>query len=221
MDGDDDDVHLNREPHPRAPVRAAPALPAPLKPKRDKQVERAAQDILTTATGSLVDEDGAVDGKKVVVALKRALAQLDPSFRADTEAGSIVRVMKAALALQDKSAVSMGVNRAIADQMGRAVADGVVSGRAVESLLGVSRKRLRDVPDNVSVPKSFSRARNTRSDASGPMVEASVREFAYCHSKYTEKTYVCLLAKRQLYHSYCVYHDKEGRYYPQGSFLLT
>mgnify|MGYP007025680738 CR=1 FL=1 len=216
--GDDgEEIDLTQSKPPPVHIGRAPGRPLLPKPPRDKQLERGADRLIRDATALWTDRDGVFDVENVKKTLRRALEQIDPDFKDANEAKAICDTLKHGLRGQDNSSVSAGVNRALVDQLAVGVAAGVVSARAVASKLGVARKRLRTAVMSASVPDSFKRPRKTRADAFGASVEQAVREWVYSYTKYTEKTFVCLLAKVKLWQTYCMFHDKNGMYYSKGA----
>ena len=201
---------------PLAPAGGAVLLAEENKPKRDRELERETEAILTNASTRFMDGNGVVDVGKMSLVLRRALYQLDPSQKDKDQDSAIVSVLRDALRAQDNGSTSASVNRAIVDTMAVGVSQGKLSARDVAKKLGVSRKRLRGV-EHASFPQSVQKKRKTRSDATSSVVLQAMKEFVYCYCKYLEKTYVCLLTRQMVLDLYNQFHDEEGRYYVQGT----
>jgi len=162
-----------------------------------------------------MDANGAVDENQVHLVLATALQKVDSHYKDQITAKAILGVLKEQISNQDTDSTSLGVKRAISDALAVGVSGEIFSAHAVERLVGLNRKRLRE-PAGTNFQESMTKKRQKRSDAAPQRLLTSMKEFVYCHCKFLEKTFVCLHTRRSVWAMYNQFHDCEGSYFPDG-----
>lgn len=192
-------------------------LPA-LSGRRDRSLERRAQRVVEAVADDSCGSDGLPDPQAVTETLRRSLELVDPEYKRARQAYAVVGSLRRGLARQGKDKVSSGVKRALVDIVVSGAASGTYSVASGCALLGVSsRGKLTNPDERRSTADSFLRPRKRLKQGFKISVEKAVREFALCYCKYEEKTYVSVLCANAVWAIYCLYHDKQGRFYSTGN----
>ena len=145
MDSEDDEVDLTEEKLAPVPVGAAAGHGGGLSQQfRDRTLERAAHAAISGTAARCTDSNGVVDGERVTLVLRRALAAVDADFKGAIEAESILKSLKEHMGRTGKTKIAQGVKRALIDRVAVGAAGGNYSARSAEKLTGLSRKRMLD-----------------------------------------------------------------------------
>lgn len=170
--------------------------------------------------------DGSIDEQETLCILRRALKKVDPAYKRALEGSLMLDALAANISRQGKGETQRKLKRAVVEQIahghgGTTFSVGAVkrrmgfwAGIADETDIGGRLGKRGEAPP--SVEGAMAKRRKQRSDRLHVTVDRAVAEFAYCYCKFTENKFVCLLTKVHLWALYCVYHDRDGGYFPCG-----
>lgn len=186
--------------------------------RRGRNIETPAQRLVESVANDSCDAHGVVNQQQVIEILRRSLEMVDPEYQRAKEARALVDCMRHRLACQGKDSISKGVKRALADIVMSGAGAGTYTVATGCAMIGVSRKGKQERrEERRCTSDSFARPRKKNKLALGVNVAQAVREFALCYCKYEEKTYVSVLSAYAVWELYCVYHDKQGRFFFMGT----
>lgn len=193
--------------------------PARQKPERSRGDERRRLKLLADIT----PPDASSCPTGVVKLLRDTLVAVDPEYKRALKAAAMMSAVSRGLQHQGADDVSVGVKRAVKALVADGLDEKRYSAGDAASLLRCKASALRGKRDRESgtVASSTSEAvtkkRKARRDKFSSEIERAVREFAYAHCKFEEKTYVSLLTCEAVWLLYCKHHDCHGNFFTSGT----
>lgn len=190
-----------------------------------RSVGRRADKLVSAAEELCRRKDGSIDGPETVFLLRTALQKVDPAYKRVLQGSCMMDALAANINRQGRGDTQWKLKRAVVEQIAHGVGRDTFSMTAVKERLrfwgvvegpGEDAGRLGKRQAPPSVEATLGKKRKERHDKLPITVNQAVAEFAYCYCKFTENKYVCLLTKQHVWTLYCMFHERDGGYYPNG-----